>query len=319
MNGVRGYVALTDGKWYRYLQAHEVTEANFWQPSGGHRLRELEPGSPFLFKSKAGDGNRIIGGGFYLGWSRLHVSQAWDFFGAGNGRGSLAELHAAIADYRRGQGKPAEPDPEIGCIMLGDVRFFAPGTEPAAPPDWARNLVNGKYYTLGVGVGSYIQEVFATLLAGDLAWLDERDRPGAVAGPVLGGTATRPVRLRQGAFRALVQEAYGRRCAVTGDRILPVLQAAHIRPVSALGQHRVDNGLLLRSDVHTLFDAGYLGIHPQQRSLLVSPRLRVEFGNGEQFYARARSGEPIRLPERVADRPNEEFLTWHADSVFLAS
>jgi putative restriction endonuclease len=82
------------------------------------------------------------------------------------------------------------------------------------------------------------------------------------------------------------------------------------------GEHRLDNGLLLRSDVHTLYDRGYLGIDPKHR-LLVSPRLRAEFGNGDQFYAQA--GEIITLPDRRADRPNEDFLEWHLDETFQAS
>ncbi|MDQ1720946.1 MAG: putative restriction endonuclease, partial [Pseudonocardiales bacterium] len=82
------------------------------------------------------------------------------------------------------------------------------------------------------------------------------------------------------------------------------------------GEHRLDNGLLLRSDVHTLFDRGYLGIDPKYR-LLVSRRLREEFGNGEQFYSRA--GQTINVPERRHDRPNPEFLEWHVDEVFQAS
>jgi predicted restriction endonuclease len=61
------------------------------------------------------------------------------------------------------------------------------------------------------------------------------------------------------------------------------------------GEHRLDNGLLSRSDVHTLFDRGYLAVDSRHR-LLVSPRLREDFGNGDQFYARA--GEVIELPER---------------------
>jgi putative restriction endonuclease len=108
-------------------------------------------------------------------------------------------------------------------------------------------------------------------------------------------------------------------CLSTGDKIVPVLQAAHIRPVTAEGENRVDNGLLLRSDVGTLFDCGYLGVHPDPQSLLVSPRLRAHWGNGEEFYARASTGEPIRIPARRADRPNHDFLAWHADTIFPAS
>jgi HNH endonuclease len=80
------------------------------------------------------------------------------------------------------------------------------------------------------------------------------------------------------------------------------------------GERRVDNGLLLRSDVHTLFDRGYLGVDQEHR-LLVSPRLRADFSNGDQFYAKA--GQLIDLPERRTDRPGREFLEWHLDEVFL--
>jgi putative restriction endonuclease len=63
-----------------------------------------------------------------------------------------------------------------------------------------------------------------------------------------------------------------------------------------------------------LFDSGYLGVDPQHR-LLVSPKLRAEFSNGDQFYAKA--GQVIDLPEHRADRPGREFLEWHLDEVFL--
>jgi hypothetical protein len=108
-----------------------------------------------------------------------------------------------------------------------------------------------------------------------------------------------PQRLGQQAFQAVVLDAYQRRCAITGTKIRPVLQAAHVRPLTAGGQHRLDNGLLLRSDVHTLFDRGYLAVDTKHR-LLVSPRLRSEFGN-EQSYACA--GQTIAVPERKAERP----------------
>ena len=71
--------------------------------------------------------------------------------------------------------------------------------------------------------------------------------------------------------------------------------------------------MLLKSDVHTLFDRGYLAVDPKFR-LHVSPRLREEFGNGEQFYSRA--GEPISVPVQRADRPSAELLDWHLSEIF---
>jgi putative restriction endonuclease len=138
-----------------------------------------------------------------------------------------------------------------------------------------------------------------------------------VPGEVFGRPRLVAQRLGQRAFRALVLAAYERRCAITGEKIRPVLQAAHIRPVEMDGQNRVDNGLLLRSDVHTLFDRGYLGVGPDRR-IHVSPRLRSEFDNGESLYRR--QGEPLTvLPARTLDRPDREALEWHMDVVFQAS
>ena len=120
-------------------------------------------------------------------------------------------------------------------------------------------------------------------------------------------------RLGQGSFRALVTQTYERRCAVTRERILPVLQAAHIRPVTAGGQHRIENGLLLRSDIHTLFDRGYLTVASDHR-LRVSQSLREDFDNGKYYLSM--SGAEIFLPSRMEDRPKAERLDWHRDTVF---
>jgi putative restriction endonuclease len=120
-------------------------------------------------------------------------------------------------------------------------------------------------------------------------------------------------RVGQGSFKAVTAEAYHHCCAITGDKVRPVLQAAHIRPISKGGEHRLDNGLLLRSDVHTLFDCGYIGIDTKYH-LRVSPALRADFGNGDYFYAH--EGDKIATPSRPVDRPNTEFLEWHGDEVF---
>jgi putative restriction endonuclease len=148
------------------------------------------------------------------------------------------------------------------------------------------------------------------------AGLEVTDLPWHRPGPVYGHGRLVTQRLGQRAFQAVVLNAYQRRCAITGAKIRPVLQAAHIRPLPAGGEHRLDNGLLLRSDTHTLYDQGYLAIDTRHR-LLVSPRLRAEFGNGEEYYTRA--GETITVPERKPDRPHHEFLEWHLDTIYKAA
>jgi HNH endonuclease len=168
-------------------------------------------------------------------------------------------------------------------LPVSRVVFARPGDALPAPPDWPKNVVQGKSYDLAEPGGSVIEQMLEALLARH-GWLENAD-PRFVPGPVFGEDRLARVRVGQRAFQALVLDSYGRRCAVTGDKIVPVLEAAHVRGVSQGGENRVDNGLLLRSDVHTLFDRGYLSVHPDRRSLMVSPRLRSDFGNGEEFYA----------------------------------
>jgi len=61
-----------------------------------------------------------------------------------------------------------------------------------------------------------------------------------------------------GAFEILITDAYQRRCAITGEKTLPVLEAVHIKPFILNGTHEIGNGLLIRRDFHTLFDRGYI-------------------------------------------------------------
>ncbi len=122
-------------------------------------------------------------------------------------------------------------------------------------------------------------------------------------------------RLGQGAFRVLVTEAYERRCAITGERTLPVLEAAHIKPYSETGPHLISNGLLLRSDLHILFDDGYVTVTEDLR-IEVSKRIKEEFENGREYY-RYRGKPLLVVPGGWEERPSVEFLRWHNEHMFL--
>jgi len=302
---VRAFVGVTDSSWYHFLRARpDLNEVNFWRPSG-QGFGALSSGEPFIFKTHRPN-DRLVGGGFLSGSTKLRLSEAWDFFGEANGVHSLEAMRAVIGGYRTRALEPLE-DPDIGCILLRDVFFVDEADSVAPPPDFAANIVSGKSYDFAPG--SYLERVLESLLVHSQA-------PMLLPGPVFGNPRLVAPRLGQQAFKAVVLTAYQRRCAITGAKIQPTLQAAHIRPVSREGQNRVDNGLLLRSDIHTLFDRGYLGVDPQRR-LRVSPRLRSDFGNGEEFYSRER--EPLAvMPARSVDRPSAEFLEWQMDSVFLS-
>lgn len=295
---MRTYVGVTDNTWARFLASSEATEANFWFPSPKTGFAALRPGEPFLFKTHYPD-NRLVGGGFFEHYTVLKASEAWAFMGTGNGAASLGQMLQRIRRYR--PEAKSEYDPEIGCVILNDLVFFGDHGAIGGPKSFARSIVRGKTYR-DPREDSAVEAALGMLLGG--------------TAPVAFTEATVRRRLGQGGFQAVVLDAYDARCAITRHRIRPTLQAAHIRPVAEGGPHDIGNGLLLRSDVHTMFDRGYLALTDDHR-LLVSPRLREEFGNGEEFYARA--GDGIAVPKPVSQRPAGEFLQWHRDTVFRAS
>lgn len=302
------FVAITDNDWYRHLAALPgVDEVNFWQPSGGRGFHALSPGEPLLFKLHAPE-DFIVGGGFFVKHTVLPVSLAWEAFGGKNGAASLEEMRARIERYRRIPPAPGE-DYLVGCIVLAEPFFFPPKEWFPPPADFRRNVQTGKRYDLREPPhGTKLWEDVQYRLLAQHPDIQELEEPVRFGEPV-------PVRHRlgQGSFRVLVTDTYERRCAVTQERVLPVLEAAHIKPVAAGGSHRIDNGLLLRSDLHKLFDAGYLTVAPDHR-LRVSRRLRDDFDNGE-YYLRL-DGSEIWLPRDAVDRPNPAFLEWHTDVVF---
>lgn len=120
-------------------------------------------------------------------------------------------------------------------------------------------------------------------------------------------------RLGQGAFRVLVTDIYSRRCAVTQERTLPALEAAHIRPYGDGGKHEARNGLLLRRDIHSLFDAGYVTVTPKFH-FEVSRRICEEFDNGKHYYAL--HGQRIFVPASASQRPDATALSWHNEHCF---
>ncbi|MFC6015206.1 HNH endonuclease [Plantactinospora solaniradicis] len=111
------------------------------------------------------------------------------------------------------------------------------------------------------------------------------------------------VTARQGQadFRRRLIEAYGGRCAITGCDVEAVLHAAHISPYDGPATNLVSNGLLLRADLHNLFDRGLLWIDDSYR---------VRLADNVAHYAEY-DGQPLHLPSRLSDRPDPEALRLH--------
>ena len=306
---MNGFVGNTDYDWYDFLRAQpDLDEVNFWQPSGGRAFRSLRPGEPFFFKLKRPH-NAIGGFGLFARFSVLPAWLAWETFGPANGAPSFAEMSRRIEKYRRADRHDRAGQYMIGCILVAQPVFFPRGEGVEQPRDWKANIVPGTGYSLREGEGLRIWDECRVRSRPHLAVSPAEDERSRYGPPVLVAP-----RIGQGIFRVSVMDAYERACAVTNEHSLPALDAAHIKPYADEGTHRVSNGILLRSDVHKLFDRGYVTITPEFR-FEVSRRLKEDFENGRSYYPL--HGSEIRVPKAEAERPAVAELEWHNEQRYL--
>lgn len=312
---MKGYIANTDFGWYSFLRDHpELEEVNFWKPLGGSGFKALQPGQPFFFKLKKAYGNAIVGFGFFILFKELTVQESWSAFGTGNGASNLDLMWQRVSKYLR-KAKSLTPSRShtVGCILLTSPVIFPKDLWVQGPADWHDNIVAGKGYDTSIGEG---RRIWNECLERS-SWLQLNDvaetNLNVVRESRFGEERLIRPRLGQGSFRYSVEQAY-QQCAVTREHSLPALDAAHIVSYSEGGTHEVSNGLLLRADVHRLFDRGYVSVSPDYE-FKVSERLREDFQNGKVYYQL--KDNKIWLPKDHENWPKKENLEYHLKSVFL--
>lgn len=117
-------------------------------------------------------------------------------------------------------------------------------------------------------------------------------------------------------FRKNVLRAYGERCAITGLRLIngggrAEVEAAHIRPVEQNGPDIVSNGIALSGTAHWMFDRGLVGL-TDDLEILISRQTN----DREAIDSMINGSGKLLVPERLADRPRIEFLTWHRENCY---
>lgn len=309
-----GWIAPTDPDWFEFLSKHApLEEVNFWTPSSHFTFR-AEPGTPFLFKLKAPH-KAVAGFGYFQRYDALPEWLAWETFGQANGAPSFEAMKTRLDRIRQRNRMETSADlQQIGCIILAQPVFLPRELWTPQPSNWPWRNLRPMRYDLTVAEGKRVWDhcLPAAVAVGDAEPLGAGEWPAERFGDAV---LVRP-RLGQGAFRLAVTAAYGRACAMTGEHSLPALESAHIRPFSEGGPHDLSNGLLLRSDLHRLFDRGYVTVRPDY-SIAVSGLLKEHFKNGKSYYP-LKDKKLVALPERLADRPDPELLKWHYENRFLA-
>ena len=291
--------------------------------------------APFLFRRKSPI-HKIGGLAFFVRSFLLPTSLAWQEFGKQNGMPDYGSFRKKIMKYKMEGAEAPHLDPLIGCNILTDPVFFEPEDYLPLPSDWAMNTVAGKTYDMYEEPGQSLWQAVEALLPkyhgargsqeqahSEFTVGEEEDatttapetQPAAPSPPTYGYSYRAKIRLGQGGFRAATLQAYGFRCALTGETALPALEAAHIMDHAKGGPHHSDNALLLRSDIHKLFDAGYLGLDSDWR-IIVSPLLELNFPEGSAY--REFEGKQLRLPKNPSEHPHPYFADWHREQQFLS-
>lgn len=311
---MEAFVAVTDQRWFDHLSARAgpdgvLDEVNFWSPSSTRPLKRLAPGDPFFLRLKS-PRSCVAGYGFFAHFAVLSLEQAWTWFGQGNGDPHEVGFLQRIGGYRGiDLLDPSAPRAPLGCTILRDVRLWPEERWLPWGPEqgWAPHTQRGSTVRDPVWVSRLLGEIQA----------DHRDPPEDLAPRFEPLTADeREIRLArmkprrgQGTFRARLLDAYDRRCAITGEHTEIVLEAAHIQPYLGPRSNHPQNGLLLTSEFHALFDAGYATVTPDHK-IRISPHLRREWDNGHRYYPF--DGQRLRVPEARDLQPSPEVLEWHS-------
>jgi hypothetical protein len=177
-----------------------------------------------------------------------------------------------------------KPDPRYKVMGLAWVREWQP---------------NGYFILDGL---SPAEEAFSQ--SSELTTQAESFNPRSIEDARRWVTSSIVQRQGQGQFRATLLNAYQGRCAITGCDAASALEAAHIIPYNGAETNSARNGILLRADLHTLFDLGLIAIDETTMTLVISSSL----SNGH--YASLAGGR-VQLPVDSKLRPSPQALSAH--------
>lgn len=299
------YIGNTDHDWFDFCKSHpNLEEVNFWQPSA-KKFRIVDEGAIFFFRRKAPI-NLIGGFGILASSENASIGLLWDDLGISNGLASEDEFIARVKKYRKSEF--VDRNTQVGFKILLDPVFLDQQDWFELPSDWSDNIVTGKAYSSSSDHGRYLTAKFSQLL-GKLRNTNtsSHDVPGFGEGPEAGFTFAHNTKQRLGQkhFRLAILDAYSGKCAVTGSDVLETLDAAHLMDFSKNPNHSINNGILLRQDVHRLFDVGFIEITSDYRIKLTE---KFKLSHAKSTHYQELDGRAISLPSNKKYWPDVELL-----------
>lgn len=208
------------------------------------------------------------------------------------------------------------PDLSIPVSIAQGLELFASGGEPTNTTSLRAGRPDPNLFRSCPRLSEASAQQLRDLLglstdAGEIGSPDEDDAPKGLDDDEYRHQAIK-TRRGQRRFRQSLLDAYNRRCIITSCKVEALLEAAHITPHAELTDYRVSNGLLLRADIHTLFDLDLITIDEFYR-VKVSEQLR----HSEYWIYNDRRLD--RFPDKSSEQPNREALRARALRLKTAS
>jgi putative restriction endonuclease len=307
------FVANTDQRWFEFLRSASVggvvDEVNFWSPMAQRPMRQMQPGEPMFFRLKR-PRYAVAGYGFFAHFALLELDVAWETFGTSNGFSDRIRFLEALGGWRQQEVPELRSDGRrLACTILRDAVFWPEdrwipwGSERGWPP----NVTQGMTIRDAALADLLLRQIQLDQHVPPEEFMPEFTLVDADEREIVSAQTRR--RVGQGAFRTRLLTAYGARCAITGERTEPVLDAAHVQPYLGPRSNHIQNGLLLTKEFHALFDHGLVTVTPEH-VVRVSPRIRDRWSNGKRYYD-FHDRKLAVVPADARDQPSSDALHWH--------
>ncbi|MCR5537027.1 MAG: HNH endonuclease [Succinivibrio sp.] len=278
--------------WYNYSQAAEFEKIS----------KKVKPGELVLFTLQAISGDMyVVGGGYLLDRQVLTQKEAWQLYGVKNGARTLDEF----SEFLKAQDIKTD---NIPSVVVSSCFIYSRADCLLIPSEFAAGFKSKLCGELNTDnpIGMYLCKIaqerrFPQLQNGR----SENDWPGIYVMAAQRNNARLVAN-----FNARLLKAYDFTCAISGCKVNAALEVAHIKTFFDENFHTSDNGIVMRSDLHSLFSRGYITAYyktPKQVVIKVSSCLKEQ---GDDYYLNF-DGKPLRLPEDKSFWPNPKYLEWH--------
>lgn len=283
-------IANTDVDWFQFLKEKCFTDmVNFWTPTPWN-ITGLQEGDLIYFMLKSPI--RKLGGyGRFVKYENMTRDDAWNEFGFRNGCRTKRDFIDRMTGYRESNRVRDLNGDIIGCIVLSYCVFWDEKDYKNVEDyglEFSKNIVKLKYYKDGNRLLNEVEPV------------GTRPSYQIVNETVVQKRASsRSVRYGQSKFKSLITDTYNGHCCISGESCPELLEAAHIQPYIDERSNHPQNGLLLRVDLHTLFDNGLLSIDDDYR-VRISGQVESEYYCGFDKVKIQLPLDPNKYPSKDA-------------------